>query len=57
MKNMSLVVLVLGFYLIIEAALSFIFLSDDNPLFQLGRLGRIFVGVFLILLVQTRSIK
>ena len=54
--NLSTVTLMVGFYLIIEATASFLFLSDDNAIFQLGRLIRIIIGLFIIL-VELKAIK
>lgn len=55
-SQLSTVTIILGFYLIAEATASFLFLSNDNSLFQLGRLMRIIIGVFIIL-VELKAIK
>jgi len=55
-SQLSTVTIILGIYLIAEAVGSFLFVADGNPLFQLGRVLRIIIGIFIIL-VTLKMIK
>jgi len=45
---------IFGLYLILEGLGSLIAFSDQDPLFQAGRLLRVGIGVFMIGFIMTR---
>ena len=55
-KPISIIAVVFGGYLVIEAAGSILFLEDD-PLFNMGRFVRIIIGVFIIYIGYYRMLK
>lgn len=48
MNPIRFIVMISGFYLVIEGIGSLFFFADQESIFQTGRLIRIIIGVFLI---------
>jgi hypothetical protein len=55
-KGIDLVAIILGLYLIFEAIASLILLEGD-PTYQMGRMFRVVIGVFLVYIGANRMIK
>ena len=55
-NGIDLVAIILGLYLVFEAIASLILLEGD-PIYQMGRMFRVVVGVFLVYIGANRMIK
>lgn len=54
MNPIRFIVMISGFYLVIEGIGSLFFFSDQELIFQAGRVTRIIIGFFLIALVAPK---
>ncbi len=54
MKPLSSIVLLAGFFLTIEGIGSLFFFADQDIIFQLGRVIRVVIGFFLIIVIAPK---
>ncbi|KKL98384.1 hypothetical protein LCGC14_1824910 [marine sediment metagenome] len=50
-KNVPFIVILIGIILIFDGIISILFQIDESFLFQFGRIVRIFLGLFLIIII------